>query len=41
MVGAMHKLSNEVKGLYTPLKRILFKQQEQAEADEFDEFIGL
>lgn len=41
MVGAMHKLSNEVKGLYTPLKRILFKQQDQAEADEFDEFLGM
>lgn len=41
MVGAMHKLSNEVKGLYTPLKRVLFKQQEQVEQDELDEFLGI
>lgn len=41
MVGAMHKLSNEVKGLYTPLKRILFKQDEQVEQDEIDAFLGI
>ena len=41
MVGAMHKLSNELKGLYTPLKRILFKQQDTQDADDFDEFLGM
>lgn len=41
LLGAVHKLSNEVKGLYVPLKRILFKQQDRAVEDELDDFLGI
>lgn len=41
LLGAVHKLSNEVKGLYVPLKRILFKQDDRAAEDELDDFLGI